>query len=64
MTTLFDIDDEIELTMKGKVKSFSISNSGDCYIISLRDKDNKEINCVYLDSQALIMSNARKVGDN
>ena len=64
MTTLFDIDDEIELTMRGKVKSFSISNSGDCYTIYLRDKDNKEITCVYLDSQALIMGKARKVGDD
>lgn len=64
MTTLFDIGDEIELTMRGKVKSFSINNSGDCYIISLKDKDNKEITCVYLDSQALAMGKAKKVGDD
>lgn len=64
MTTLFDIDDEIEFIMKGKIKSFSISNSGDCYTISLTDKDNKEITRVYLDSKALVASKARKVGDN
>lgn len=63
MTTLFDIGDEIELTMRGKVKSFSISNSGDCYVISLKDKNNQEL-CIYLDSQALVMSKARKVGDD
>ena len=61
MTTLFDINDEIELTMRGTVHSFSISNNGDCYVIYL--KSNKEDIPVYLDSNSLILSNAKKVNE-
>ena len=61
MTTLFDINDEIELTMRGTVHSFSISNSGDCYVIYL--KSDKEDVPVYLDSDSLVLSNAKKVGE-
>ena len=60
MTTLFDIGDEIQLTMRGTVRSFSMSNNGDCYIIYL--KNSKELDVpVYLDSNSLILSNAKKV---
>jgi hypothetical protein len=59
MTTLFDINDEIELTMRGTVHSFSISNSGDCYVIYL--KSDKEDIPVYLNSDSLVLSNAKKV---
>ena len=61
MTTLFDINDEIELTMRGTVHSFSISNNGDCYVIYL--KSDKEDVPVYLDSDSLVLSNAKKVGE-
>ena len=61
MTTLFDINDEIELTMRGTVHSFSIGNNGDCYVIYL--KSNKEEIPVYLDSNSLILSNAKKVNE-
>lgn len=61
MTTLFDINDEIELTMRGTVHSFSISNNGDCYVIYL--KNDKEDIPVYLDSDSLVLSNAKKVGE-
>jgi hypothetical protein len=61
MTTLFDINDEIELTMRGTVHSFSISNNGDCYVIYL--KSDKEDIPVYLDSDSLVLSNAKKVGE-
>jgi hypothetical protein len=61
MTTLFDINDEIELTMRGTVHSFSISNSGDCYVIYL--KSDKEDIPVYLNSDSLVLSNAKKVGE-
>lgn len=61
MTTLFDINDEIELTMHGTVRSFSVSNNGDCYVIYL--KNDKEDIPVYLDSNSLILSNAKKVNE-
>ena len=61
MTTLFDINDEIELTMRGTVHSFSINNNGDCYVIYL--KSDKEDVPVYLDSDSLVLSNAKKVGE-
>ena len=61
MTTLFDINDEIELTMHGTVHSFSISNNGDCYVIYL--KSDKGDVPVYLGSDSLILSNAKKVDE-
>ena len=61
MTTLFDINDEIELTMHGTVHSFSASNNGDCYVIYL--KSDKGDIPVYLDSSSLILSNAKKVNE-
>ena len=62
MTTLFDIGDTIELTMRGKVKSFSASKDGDCYVIELNYNDNlyHDLN-VYLDSQILTECKAKKV---
>lgn len=62
MTTLFDINDKIELTMRGTVHSFSISNNGDCYVIYLKDNKGENVS-VYLDSDALILGNARKVNE-
>ena len=62
METLFDIGDKIRLTLEGTVKSFSISKDGDCYVVYINDKSKDGIP-IYLNSQALITSNARKVGD-
>ena len=39
MTTLFDIGDEIELTVKAKVDEFTASKNGDCYIVTIK-QDN------------------------
>lgn len=65
MTTLFDIGDEIQLTLKGKIKEYSISDRiGDCYTIELNDAntDNKNDKIrVYLDSDQLKLTNAKKV---
>ena len=60
MTTLFDIGDEIQLTMRGTVHSFSVSDKGDCYIIYLKNSKEQDIP-VYLDSDSLIVSKAKKV---
>ena len=62
MTTLFDIGDTIELTMRGKVKSFSASKDGDCYVITLKHYDNLYNDLsVYLDSETLKECKAKKV---
>ena len=62
MTTLFDIGDTIELTMKGKVKSFSASKDGDCYVISIKynSNSNDEMS-VYLNSNILKECQAKKI---
>ena len=52
MTTLFDIGDGIEVTLKGKVKEYSISENGDCYIIELTNVKPNGTR-VYLDSKTL-----------
>ena len=52
MTTLFDIGDEIEVTIKGRIEEFSVSKSGDCYVISLTNV-KPEGSRIYLDSTAL-----------
>ena len=65
MTTLFDIGDEIELTMRGKVKSISFSENGDCYVVTLKDPKNETKDTpVYLDTNSLILSNAHKIPKN
>ena len=62
MTTLFNIGDKIEFTATGIVKSFSVDNTGDSYVISMENKNGKEITRIYVDSQGLLASNAKKVG--
>lgn len=62
MTTLFDIGDEIQLTMRGTVHSFSVSDKGDCYIVYLKNSKDQDVP-VYLDSDSLIVSNAKKVNE-
>lgn len=52
MTTLFDIGDEIKVTLKGKIKEYTISENGDCYIIDLTDVKPNGTR-IYLDSVAL-----------
>lgn len=54
MKTLFDIGDEIEVNLKGIVKEFSLSESGDCYIIELTDLLSHRLDRVYLSSSMLI----------
>ena len=62
MTTLFDIGDNIELTMQGKVKSFSVSKDGDCYVILIKSNNNSnEEVTVYLDSNILKECKAKKI---
>ena len=60
MTTLFDIGDEIKVTLQGKVKEYSVSENGDCYVIELTNV-KPERTMVYLDTATLIR--AKKVND-
>ena len=60
MKTLFDIGDEIMVTLSGKVLEFSASANGDCYTIALTDAKSSETR-VCLDSAAL--RNAVRVDD-
>lgn len=53
MTMLFNIGDEIKITMEGKIKEYSISENGDCYIIELSDVDPKGTR-VYLNTPILL----------
>ena len=64
MTTLFDIGDKIELTMQGTIRSFSTDKNGDCYVIDLKNSKGAAFTAVYLDSKALLASNAKKIGDD
>ena len=60
MTTLFNIGDEIKVTIKGKIKEYSASELGDCYVIELTDINPKGTR-VYLDTPTL--SKATKLND-
>lgn len=57
MTTLFDIGEEIELTLTGTITSYSKTKNGDCYVVVVKDKHNKDLP-VYLDTESLIAANA------
>ena len=41
MQTLFDVGDEVEVTVRGKVRSISLDAKGDCYVVNI-DADMKE----------------------
>jgi len=57
MITLFNIGDEIEVTLRGIVKEYSASESGDCYTILLPEQKNTR---VYLNSLSLSKAIKRK----
>ena len=69
MTTLFDIGDEIELTVKAKVDEFTASKNGDCYVLVLKQDQRKDATnrgmrdqcAIYLDSDALNLCNAKLI---
>lgn len=53
MTTLFDVGDEIEVTLRGVVRQYTISGvDNDCYTITLKGGRN-DGNYIYLDSKSL-----------
>lgn len=60
MKTLFDIGDEISVTLKGKVVEYSASKGGDCYIIELTLSRNQRSR-VYLSSSDLY--DAKRIAD-
>ena len=62
MKTLYDIGDEIKITLEGKVIEYSASKDGDCYIIELSDPKQKK-NRVYLSSDDL-KGNSSKLDDS
>jgi len=41
MQTLFDVGDKVEITVRGKISSISLSAKGDCYVVNI-DADMKE----------------------
>ncbi|MDT3386700.1 MAG: hypothetical protein LIR46_02900 [Bacteroidota bacterium] len=65
MTTLFDIGDEIELTMTGVVKEFSMKKpNDDCYVIYLKGKEGDSDTAIFLDTKTLLTCNAHKKAKN
>lgn len=69
MTTLFDIGDEIEITLKAKVDEFTVSKNGDCYVLLIKQDHCKDATnsgvrdqcAIYLDSEALGLCNAKLI---
>lgn len=59
MTTLFDVGDKITFQITGKVISYSCERTGDCYCVEVSDSRYKDLR-VYVDTQTLIASKARK----
>jgi len=62
MTTLYDIGDEIKITLEGKVIEYSATRDGDCYVIELSDPKQKS-NRVYL-SDADLRGRSCRVGNS
>lgn len=52
MRTLYDIGDEIKITLEGKIIEYSASKDGDCYVIELTDPKQRG-NRVYLSDENL-----------
>lgn len=67
MKTLYDIGDEIEIRMRGVIKEYSASESGDCYIIVLKNTSSDTTlsrdTRVYLSSDDL-RGRSNRVGGN
>lgn len=61
MQTMFDIGDEIEFTVRAKVKRYDISKDGDCYCVELCDKLAGEGAVLYIDTNMLKACHARKI---
>ena len=59
MQTVFDIGDEIEFTIRAKVKRYSIEKSGDCYVVELTNI--KGDNSIYVDTNILKACHAHKI---
>lgn len=65
MQTLFDVGDEIEVTVRGKVKNISVSEQGDCYVVSIdmnlmNEQQKQSCEChLYFDSQSLTALGAK-----
>lgn len=64
MNTMFNIGDEIEFTVRAKVKSYSISENGDCYTVELSDKLAGATRNLYIDTNMLKSCGAEKYNPN
>ena len=62
MTTLYDIGDNIKITLDGKVIGYSASKDGDSYTIELTDPAQRG-NRVYLSSEQL-KGRSSKIDEN
>lgn len=65
MTTIFNVGDEIKMTLRGRIIEYTASLNGDCYVVELRARDtNGHKNDwlrVYLDTESLLLGNAERV---
>lgn len=64
MQMMFNIGDEIEFTVRAKVKSYSISENGDCYTVELSDKFADSTRNLYIDTNMLKACKAHKYNPN
>ncbi len=64
MNTMFDIGDEIEFTVRAKVKQYTISENGDCYTVELSNNIAGVTPNLYMDTNMLKASEAHKYNPN
>lgn len=64
MQTMFNIGDEIEFTVLAKVKSYSISENGDCYTVELSNTLADSMRHLYMDTEMLKSCKAKKYNPN
>lgn len=54
---MFNLGDTVRLRMTGKIVSYTLDKSGDCYVLELSDSKYKDLR-VYMSTETLIASNA------
>ena len=63
MTTMFDIGDDIEFTVKGKVLGYCLSEDADYFKVKLTNKEDDQAQgtFLYLSTRDLLVMNAQKI---
>ena len=62
MTTLFDVGDEITVTLNGRIKRYTNDGYGDCYTICVQDSTGRETD-VYMSTEALKLAGGKLNAD-